>query len=240
MPHRPLSRRRLLGAGALLGLAACSGEDAPASSTDDTRTGGVVAAPEPVTVPVLCRAAWGAAPARGEPVAHAVGRLTVHHTAVPLRDNAGAPGQLRAIQRHHQAQGWTDIAYHYLLDVDGNVYQGRDPMFAGDTFTTYDPSGHLLVCLLGQYDDQRLRPVVLEALARILACGAVAHEVSPDTIAGHGAYEPSTTCPGRRVDAVIDDGSLVGLVSDLAARSPKIDLVCGSAGRTRVEEIESA
>lgn len=237
MERGPISRRRLLGAGALLGLTACTGErGAPEGADRSGRPGN----DEARGVPVLCRAAWGAADAVGAPVEHAIERLTVHHTAVPLHHNADAPGQVRAIQRDHQAQAWTDIAYHYLVDIDGNIYQGRDPAYVGDTFTTYDPSGHLLVCLLGHYDEQRLRPAEVEALARILACGVVAYDVAPDTIAGHDAYEPTTSCPGRRVDAVIADGSLAARVAELADDAPAIRLVCGAEGASRVDVIESA
>ena len=150
----------------------------------------------------------GVPPRHGEPVPHTIERLTVHHSAVPLRDNSDAPGQLRAIQRDHQSQPWTDIAYHYLIDIDGNIYAGRDPAYVGDTFTPYDPTGHFLVCMLGDFDEQPLTRPGLSALVAILAAGAAQYDVDASTIAGHDHYEPSTSCPGRNIDTVINDGSL--------------------------------
>lgn len=225
---RGLSRRTLLAGGLVLGAAACS------SSADSEPTA-------EVEVPVLCRAAWGAAPVRGEGTEHTIERLTVHHTAVELRDNADAPGQLRAIQRDHQRQRWPDIAYHYLIDRRGNIYAGRDPAIVGDTFTPYDPTGHLLVCLLGHFDEQAVNHREADALARILALGAARYDVSPSTIAGHGDYEPSTSCPGRNVEQMIKNGALRSRVEDVLARgTPVVVDVCGAEGRTKVAKIESA
>lgn len=231
-----ISRRGILGAGIAFGLAACTSSSSGGDATQNAVTQDAAA----VEVPVLCRQAWGAAEMSGEPVEHTVQRLTVHHSAVPLRDNADAPGQLRAIQRDHQSQLWPDIAYHYLIDRDGNIYAGRDPAFVGDTFTPYDPTGHFLVCLLGHFDDQRLTRGELRALADILAVGAATYDVSPATIAGHNHYEPSTSCPGRHLDAIITDGSLQESVERvLAEGTPTLVDVCGAEGSSKVAAIES-
>ena len=66
--------------------------------------------------------------------------IALRHTAAALATVAQAPGRLRSHQRFHQEQGWPDIAYHYGIDLAGNVYELRDPRLAGDTFTDYDPT----------------------------------------------------------------------------------------------------
>ena len=86
-------------------------------------------------------------------VEHLVERLTIHHTGVALGADQEAPSRLRAHQAFHQAdRGWPDLAYHFSIDQTGNVYEGRSPEFRGDTATSYDPTGHLLVVLEGNFD----------------------------------------------------------------------------------------
>jgi hypothetical protein len=179
-------------------------------------------AERPLVVPLVPREVWGGAPARDGGTPHAIERLTVHHSADDLRTTAEAHGQLRAIQAEHQGSGWVDLAYHYLIDLEGNVYAGRDPGLAGDTYTTYDPTGHLLVCLLGNFEHQDLRGAQLAALAATLAAGAHTHGVATSTLAGHGDYEPATACPGRSVDAMLRDGTLRERTDRLlASRQPR-------------------
>lgn len=52
-----------------------------------------------------------------------VERIIVHHTATK---NGNDPiTDLRRIQRIHIEKGFGDIAYNYLIDASGNVYEGR-------------------------------------------------------------------------------------------------------------------
>lgn len=222
----------MLGTGLLAAAAACTSTTEDASPAEGAER-------DPLVVPVFCRSAWGATPATSAGTHHGVERLTVHHTAVVLKRAADAPGQLRAIQGAHQGEGWPDIAYHYLIDVEGNVYAGRDPDTVGDTFTSYDPAGHLLVCLLGDFDQQRLPRVQRDSLAGMLAWGAGHYSVSPSTIAGHDHFA-RTSCPGRHVDEVIDNDTLRNDVEAiLADGAPKLDVLCGREGAEQVAAVEA-
>src|SRR5687768_11080303 len=68
------------------------------------------------TIARICRSSWGGRPATGAYIPHEISRITVHHSAVALRDNRKAPAQLRSFQTDHQSRGWVDIAYHMLID----------------------------------------------------------------------------------------------------------------------------
>ena len=46
--------------------------------------------------------------------------LIVHHSALQYRDG---PREIQAF--HVLDRGWADIAYHYLLDGFGQLYEGR-------------------------------------------------------------------------------------------------------------------
>ena len=140
-----LSRRRLLQlAGTaepggrhsrcLLEAARCNSTSSSASSPPQSHASAMASPPPaPATTPpgvspastvVLCREAWGALPPRPGGTPHTLNRMTIHHTAVVLGDNANAPARLRQHQHYHQdTQGWIDIAYHISVDRNGNIYR---------------------------------------------------------------------------------------------------------------------
>jgi hypothetical protein len=190
-------------------------------------------------VEVICKDAWGAAPVQGEFVGHQIERLTVHHTAVLMGSNTEAPGRMRSYQRYHQEQGWPDIAYHYLIDANGNVYEGRPVGARGDTFTDYDPTGHFLVCCDGHFDQQPIPAAQLAALTDVLAWAAIEYGAGPSTIAGHSDYA-STTCPGSSLAALVADGTLHASVEQrIDSGKVSLAVLCGSAGLQRVADIEA-
>ena len=102
---------------------------------------------------ILPRAAWGAGPPAGWQAAH-------HHPDdhPPLSGGAaGQPQDRRAASASalpHGRQGWIDIAYHYAVDRNGNIFALRDTAIAGDTATDYDTAAHFLVLCGGDFDEQ--------------------------------------------------------------------------------------
>lgn len=189
--------------------------------------------------PIICKTAWGARPLAGELGAHSIERMTVHHTAVRLDRNADAPAHIRGHQAFHQQSGWVDLAYHYMVDANGNIYEGRPFSAPGDTFTNYDPAGHFLVCCEGNFDQQELPAEQLASLAAMLAWGSTAFGISPDTIGGHRDYA-STTCPGTALAGTLEDGTLQAAVEALL-ESGGVELTeaCGAEGAALVTAIEA-
>lgn len=216
---------------------AASGSTTTTTSAETTTT----AAPEAAMgrLEVICREAWGASPNQGQLVVHRIERLTVHHTAVEVGSASEAPRRMRSYQNFHQESGWPDVAYHYLIDTNGHVYEGRPVSARGDTFTEYDPTGHFLVCCDGHFDQQGLPAAQLGSLADVLAWAAVQFGVGPSTIAGHGDFA-ATTCPGSHVAGLITDRTLQSMVGQrIAAGGVSLSLLCGRAGLDRVTEIEA-
>jgi hypothetical protein len=205
--------------------------DGPPTDVDDDVAAGRA------RIEVVCRDALGlvAASAGGRP--HAPSRMTLHHTAVPLDRVADAPGRLRGHQRFHQQQGWSDIAYHYAVDLAGNAYELRDPSLAGDTFTDYDPAGHWLVVCEGDYDRQQPTDAMLETVAALFADAATTHGIEVATLGGHRDHA-ATSCPGDALHARL--GPLRTRVTELVADGPGgIALLCGGPGDERIAAIEA-
>jgi hypothetical protein len=164
---------------------------------------------------VISREAWGAEEPRGPFLSHELNRLTIHHSGPPMAQTTG-PGVFRGWQDYHFSLGWPDLAYHYIVGRDGQVYAARPESAVGDTATEYDPTGHFLVVLEGDYSIIDPTAEQFESLARILAWAAETYGIEPSTISGHREHA-ATTCPGDNLEAVISDGTLRNRVEELLA-----------------------
>lgn len=159
--------------------------------------------PRPIRLEVVSREEWGAAPPRGAFITHEIERITIHH-AGDLEGTLG-PAQFRAWQNWHHYLGWPDLAYHFIIGRDGRAYEGRPYEAVGDTATEYDPTGHFLLVVEGNFDESTPNESQLETLAQLVAWASLTFEVS--TIGGHRDHA-ATSCPGDSLYARIHDGSI--------------------------------
>jgi hypothetical protein len=212
----------------------------PSTATTVTTTSTSTTSAPAVQVAALCRDSWGAAPPAGEFVEHEIERMTVHHTARLLSENRAAPGAIRGHQRFHQLdRGWPDIAYHFIIDLEGNVYECRPVTAVGDTGTNYDPTGHFLVCCEGDFNEQTVPVAMQQSLVNVLAWAAAEFGADPETIRGHRDVA-ATSCPGDNLYSLIESGDLARSVAEsLAAGSVTMEIVCGASAEERIAAIEA-
>ncbi|HWC32743.1 MAG TPA: peptidoglycan recognition family protein [Actinomycetota bacterium] len=156
---------------------------------------------------ILPRSAWGAEPPRGPLRRHRIERVIVHESGHVVRDERDTLANLPAYQADHLARGWSDLAYHFVIDARGNVYRGRRPSTVGDTATDYDPRGSLLVMCDGAFRWQRPGAEQVRALIHLLAWAQDTYGVAPQDIATHRDVAP-IACPGARLHGLFADGSI--------------------------------
>lgn len=159
-----------------------------------------IAAPE-----ILSREAWGAHAPVLPMKLHAPDRITIHHTGVRSNAERTLEDKLRGLQRFSQREdslagggrkpAWPDIPYHYYIDVTGRIAEARDVRFVGDTNTSYDPAGHILVVVEGNFEVEQPTPAQLESLRRTVQWLAAEWGVPAAAIRSHKDYA-RTECPG--------------------------------------------
>jgi hypothetical protein len=167
-------------------------------------------APIPADVEFVSRAEWGARPPVLPMQAHALTRLTIHHTGTNQNFNRTVTDKLRGLQLFSQrddslASGrlkpaWPDVPYHFYVGVDGVVGEGRDWRYAGDTNTEYDPAGHLLVVVEGNFQKDTLTTAQRRTLDLIVPALARRFRIPADRLASHRDYA-RTECPGANLYA---------------------------------------
>jgi hypothetical protein len=211
----------------------------PTTTTSSTTTSTTL--PPSREVEVICRDAWGALPPSGEFAFHDIERITVHHTGALIEDNTESPYFTRRHQRYHQGAelGWPDIAYHFLIDFNGHIYEGRRWDAAGDTRTSYDPTGHLLIAVKGNFEEQIPTDAQLASLYDMLAWGAESFGIQPGEIMGHRDFA-ATACPGKSLYAILTDGEIAEAVQTrLDTASTKLVEFCGLEAIDLVAAIEA-
>jgi hypothetical protein len=149
-------------------------------------------------------------------IPHRITHVTLHHTgdARPLRPEDDPAAKLRGLQSWGAAdRNWWDVPYHYLLDLEGRIYEGRDWHYTGETNTTYDPGGHFLISIIGNYERQEPTPAQLAAIADMMAWAIKEFDLPLDRIGGHYNYA-SSGCPGQHLRKYLEDGTLRRMVSE--------------------------
>jgi hypothetical protein len=204
-----------------------------------------VAALSPIEMPVISpRSAWAVGrPPKTEPNEEEVRFLIVHHSASHNgHRGSDTPAILRGFYDFHTgpSRGWADIAYNFLIDADGGIWEGRAGSIAGPVAgdaTGGNQGFAQLVCLIGNFDVAGPSPDALASLVELVAwladrydistapgaevgflsrgsnLHAAGAEVTTPTITGHRTMS-QTSCPG----AQLNDYVVAGLFADVEAR----------------------
>jgi hypothetical protein len=176
--------------------------DPPEDPATDPATGGPVT-PRPAAgdeqPAIISRAQWGADPAllSWAPRFQPPTKVILHHTAdgsMPDGSRESYAKLVRAIYHYHAiTQDWGDIAYNYLIDPLGNIYEGRysdnvDASLIGeDIYGNGVVGGHCYgsntgtigIAMLGTYRDYDISSAARASLERLLAWLAKEHGIDP-------------------------------------------------------------
>jgi hypothetical protein len=167
---------------------------------------------------IVTREAWGAARTRCTTRDTTKTRMAVHYTVTPSSDPAR---QVRGIQRYHMdTRGWCDVGYHFLVGVDGTIYEGR-PLELLGSHVGGNNSRNIGVSFVGcfhssgceSYPPTRPPEAMIEAGGRLLGTLSRLYgiDISTATVKGHRDHSgASTSCPGDHLHARLSDLRAIG------------------------------
>lgn len=157
---------------------------------------------------LVSRAEWNANPPVAEMKTHEAKFITIHHTATKQKPAVSLEEKLRNLQKFSQNEGtltggkkkpaWPDVPYHFYISEDGRIGEGRETRFVGDTNTEYDPTGHLLVTLEGNFEEEEPTEAQMASARRLIRWLAAQNKIPSDKIATHKDYA-KTACPGKNL-----------------------------------------
>lgn len=146
---------------------------------------------------------------RTKPMGGVPYRITVHHSGDVKEADMDAIEWLRLVDRQHmdglgKKEPWACIGYHFIISADGRVFEGRPLQFQG-AHAGWDEVNRLNigVCLIGDFDKERVPPAQRAALLRVLDRLCLEYGISRGNVFGHQHWKV-TDCPGRFLMTVID------------------------------------
>lgn len=153
------------------------------------------------------RSSWNAIEAKPYKT-HIPTRITVHHEGTTLNIKADAAKKIYAIQKWGMGveKNWADIPYHFLIAPNGKVYEGRNVFTVGETSTEYAPTEHLLICCLGNLNEDPVPAVQLRALIQTIEYCATKYNIPLDSLATHRDFSTKTSCPGKNLFTYFENG----------------------------------
>jgi len=151
------------------------------------------------------RSDWGARPPACSSGSHSPAKITVHHTATPLPDSLSPTARLRQIQAYHiDSNGWCDIGYHFLVDWNGALWQGRNETVIG-AHVANNNTNNVGISFMGTYNSKEPTSSQLSHVANLMAWlhGRYGIPLNRTYIKGHREYRGNAAgdCPGDKVYA---------------------------------------
>lgn len=169
----------------------------------------------PSDLNVISRAEWGWQPLTRVLPEHKIDRITIHHGGEFFPEDKDMIQYLRNLQSwSRREKKWIDIPYHFMIDLKGNIYETRPINYPGDTNTDYDVRGHALICVVGNYEEQKINQSQLNSLVNLVSFLQNKYKVSDKDIRGHKDYTNQTVCPGKDLYKYIEDGTIVRMIHE--------------------------
>lgn len=183
----------------------------------------------------ITRAEWGARPPKSRVTIGRSEGMFTHYTAGPRAANrAAGVAQVRGIQRFHQdTRGWADIGYSFLVDDEGNIYEGRGWGVAGGHTNGWNSKSHAVCAILN--DGQQPTAAMLTGLRFV-------HD-EHDRRYGRGFHRSHrdvnpTSCPGDILHGWMQVGMPVnGATPPPSPPAPPVDPAQAAAFRRYVAAI---
>ena len=126
--------------------------------------------------------------------------IVVHHSAIP---NV-SPAEIQEL--HMDRRGFADVAYHFLIDSEGVIYEGREIDIRGAHVQGFN-TGSVGVVLMGNFNKEQPTEVQLTSLRALVDYLRYTYEIR--YLAGHKDYPDQspdgTECPGDNLYPLLPD-----------------------------------
>jgi peptidoglycan hydrolase-like protein with peptidoglycan-binding domain len=145
---------------------------------------------------IVTREEWGARTPRYRNAMRSFSRDFIHHSAGPIGQTP------RNIQDFHMdGRGWSDIAYSFLVDQKGTIYEGRGWGISGGHTRDYNSISHAF-CLIANTQTVAPSDAAIKSLAFLV--DESERRYKEQLVQGHRDVA-ATACPGNKLYAILDD-----------------------------------
>ena len=163
----------------------------------------------PENLKLIKRNVWGWQPISSPFKTHIIKYITVHHGGTKFHPDQDPINHIKNLQSWSRSEKkWIDIPYHFMIDLKGNIFEARPINIPGDTNTEYDPTSHLLVEVMGNYEIQSLSDVQMTSMIDLIKYLSKRFNVTIENIKTHRDYSMQTVCPGKNIYQYFENGTI--------------------------------
>lgn len=149
--------------------------------------------------------------------------LIIHHSggtnANPLADTSHHTAKI--MEDYHLSRGWEGLGYHYVIQKDGEIWQGRPENYHG-AHTTNHNTDSIGICLSGNFD--ATLPTIEQKNALKGLLGVLKAKYNTDTIVPHRTYA-NKTCYGNKLSDTWAKELISEVVDNKSAIIAKLDII---------------
>ena len=127
-------------------------------------------------------------------------RITIHHQGAgeaKSRHENSVVADIDAIFGGHRRIGYADIGYHFVIDYDGRVWEGRSLAYAGAHVASQNDD-NIGILALGNYNRQKPSAATVASLKGLVTALQQHYSIKPDQLFGHRELGASD-CPGKHL-----------------------------------------
>jgi hypothetical protein len=128
--------------------------------------------------------------------------VTLHHSG-----NSGEQDPAKIEAEHMGSKGYDDVGYHYMVNLKGRIYEGRNLAFKGSHVELAN-TGKIGILVMGDFEhqwwdsDDDPTKVQLDSVKSLIKT-LMASFPTIKKLGGHKDYKPSTECPGEELYKLI-------------------------------------
>lgn len=165
--------------------------------------------PKPTIKP---RSDWGAVAPKTMTKRTTGTKVIFHHTGWQFSSTTttNVVAEIKEVQDYHMnTKGWADIAYHYVIDPAGRIWQGRSDYYEGAH--TSGQNMNVGVVVLGDFEGiwgigaNSLTTNAYNAMCSLSKYLAYRDSLDLPVAYNHKDFNPDTECPGDNMEYYVWD-----------------------------------
>lgn len=127
--------------------------------------------------------------------------IIVHHTGTiaDYPDTLPEKYTFEMVRTYHTKKGWETIGYHYFIDAQGIVHQGREDLYHGAHCREMNMNTQSIgICLAGDFDTTLPNTAQIHSLKKLLREKNTFYQIPKDKIVPHRHFTKKS-CYGKNI-----------------------------------------
>ncbi len=174
----------------------------------DSKTSEIV---YPENLGIRSRQNWGFKSSPKSLEKHTIQKITICQSGIDL--SMGGDPVTHFNDSQSKSRPSSNISYHFLIDADGHIYEAQPVYLTMQSINGFDPSGHILICVLGNYETNFLNQSQMKALIELTAFLVGEYHVALYNIQSLNAYTTASAA-GKNLFQYLDNGTLQARVQE--------------------------